>query len=285
MEDKDREGVMIPFDFDYYRPDSVEEAVKTHRKITEQGRRVIYYAGGTEVISQARVNQIRFDAVIDIKWIPECNILEFQKDKLVVGAAVTLTRISDSSLFPFLGAVCRKSADHTARDKITLGGNICGKSPYKEAVLPLLLTDSELIIAGENGIKSTPITQVFNEELKLNHGEFLMQVVVDKSNIDLPYINIKKTKQEKVDYPLVTAALTKRDRWIGAAFSGLCSYPFMLSSAEVELNSELAPLDAIVDNVFGYMPAPILDDMLGSSEYREFIARNVLSEALAKLGK
>lgn len=189
---------MISFDFDYYKPDSVEEAVQTYFNLSGQGKNVIYYAGGTEIISRARLNQMRFNAVIDIKGIPECNTFGFQNNKLIIGAAVTLTKISDSQFFPFLCAICRRSANHTARDKITLGGNICGKTPYKQALLPLLSSDCEVIIAGKNGMKTLPIRQVFNNELKLNKGELLVQIMVDKKYTDLPYANITKIKQENV---------------------------------------------------------------------------------------
>ena len=54
-------------------------------------------------------------------------------------------------------------ADHTARGKITLGGNICAQIFYREAVLPFLLADSEVIIAGPKGMKVAAINQVFDE--------------------------------------------------------------------------------------------------------------------------
>jgi len=189
---------MITFDFDYYKPDSVEQAVKIFKDLSEQGKTVMYYAGGTEIISRARLNKIRFDAVIDIKGIPECNVLEFRNNKLVIGAAVTLTIISDSKLYPFLSAICRRSANHTARGKITIGGNICGKTPYKEAVLPLIFSESDVVIAGANGYRIQPIKQVFNNDLLLSKGEFLVQIMVDKKYTDLPYANSNKIKHERI---------------------------------------------------------------------------------------
>lgn len=194
---------MISFDFDYYKPDSVNEAVKMYKDLSDKGKSVIYYAGGTEIISRARLNKMLFNAVIDIKGIPECNTLEFRDDKLIIGSAVTLTRISDSRLFPFLSAICRRSANHTVRDKITIGGNICGKTPYKEALLPLLFSDSEVIIAGIKGNKTRPIKQVFTNDLHLNKGELLVQILVDKKYTELPYFIINKEKQEKVTHKCI----------------------------------------------------------------------------------
>lgn len=275
---------MISFDFDYYRPNSISKAVEAFHELTKQGKKVIYYAGGTEIISQARLNQKSFDAVIDIKKIPECNVLEINSDHLLLGTALTLTKISNSNLFPLLNDISRRSADHTARDKITLGGNICGNTPYKETILPFLLSDSQVIIAGNEGMKLLPITEIFKQEWQLNPGEFIVQIVVDKNYTMLPYASLKKTKLEKVDYPLVTVAAIVKDQEIRVAFSGLCCYPFRLSIIEKDLNNTSVPLEVKIKNLRSHLPAPILDDLIASSEYRAFVTQNAMAEIFKKLG-
>lgn len=274
---------MISFDFDYFRPASVEEAAGIYGILTNQGRKAMYYAGGTEIISLARTNRIRFDAVIDIKGIPECRQLGYQDDKLVIGTAVTLTKISDSDLFPLLGKCCRRAADHTARDKITLGGNILSSLPYKEALLPLLLCDCEAVVAGNWGVKILPLTTIFDKELRLDSGGFLVQVRIDRSFVGLPYANLKKTRQDKVDYPLFAVALIEKDKLVRAAFSGLCQYPFRLPAIEEDLNNGSISLKERINRVFSHLPTPVTDDILASSGYREFVARNALEEAMTML--
>jgi CO/xanthine dehydrogenase FAD-binding subunit len=284
MESKDRENAMITFDFDYYKPDSIEEAVKVYKQMAGLNKTVIYYAGGTEIISLARINKTHFDAVIDIKGIPELNILEFRGDKLIIGAAVSLTKICDSGLFPFLGSVCRRTADHTARDKITIGGNICGKTPYKEAILPLLLADGEVITAGMSGMMSSALVSRFNKELMLDNGEFLVQVTVDKKYTDLPYVSIKKTRNGNPGYPLVSAAAMESDKHIRIAFSGLCSYPFRSQIIENDLNNFTASIEERTENIMKHLPEPLINDIIGSAEYRDFVTRNAINEIAEKLG-
>ena len=71
-------------------------------------------------------------------------------------------------------------ADHTARGKITLGGNICAQIFYREAVLPFLLADSQVVIVGPDGIRVSPINEIFHKQLQLKKGEFLVQIATDK---------------------------------------------------------------------------------------------------------
>ena len=141
----------------------------------------LYYSGGTEIITMARRNDIFTKAVIDIKGIPECNVFEIRGNQLVIGAAVTLTHIAENKLVPFLSKTANFPADHTARNMITVGGNICGKIIYKEAILGHLIADSNAIIYGEKGKRIVPINQAFNQRLQLEKGELLFQLTTDMS--------------------------------------------------------------------------------------------------------
>ena len=185
---------MISFNFDYYKPETIEEAIEMYFSLSHQGKQVIYYSGGTEITNLAAINQLHFDAAIDIKGIPECNVLEFRGDHLVIGAAVTLASICSSPLFPFLSAVCQRSANQAARTKITIGGNICGSRPYREAALPLLLCHSTAVIATKDGVEVIPLSQAYQNEMNLMPGELLVQILVERKNIQPEF---KKKAAEK----------------------------------------------------------------------------------------
>ena len=85
----------------------------------------------------ARMHNVYSGAIIDVKAIPELNIYEINDDELIIGAALSLTRIAEEDLFPLLSLTVRRIADHTIQDKITLGGNIAGTIIFRESVLPL----------------------------------------------------------------------------------------------------------------------------------------------------
>lgn len=275
---------MISFDFEYYRPNSIDEAVYIFNVLDSQDKSPIYYAGGTEFISMARENKIFTGAVIDIKEIPECNVLENKHNEIVIGSAVTLSKISEDKIFPMLCKVIRRTADHTSRDKITLGGNICGKIQYREAALPFLICDSKVLIAGPGCMRTAGINDIFIEEIKLGKGEFLVQIITDKEYAEVPFEAVRRTKQEKVDYPLVSLLLMRKDNSIRAAFSGICGFPFRSSEIEEYINKSTEQLENKINNVILKLPKPIVNDIRGSAEYREFILRYTLSEALQRIG-
>lgn len=281
---------MIPFDFEYYKPSSAKEAVGLFHTLNSQGKNPMYYGGGTEIISFSRLYQLYPKTVIDIKGIPECNVLEFQEDRLIIGAANTLTQIQESNYYPLLSWCGGRVADHTIRNKITLGGNICARIPYREAVLALLVSSCEVVIECKDGTRRELLEKVFNQSLRLESGDLLLQVILNKSCTGLPFFSVKRTAngevkypQDRIGYPLISAAFVKRDVGIRAAFSGLCSFPFRSLDLENVLNNQSIPIGDRLDRIIKLLPAQIMNDIDGSREYREFIFRNTILEALEKL--
>lgn len=274
---------MISFDFEYYRPASIQEAVSLFANLDTQSKEPIYYGGGTEIITASRINKIKPGAVIDIKEISECNMLKYNGNQVVIGSAITLTKISETNLLPLMTKVIRNLADHTSRNKITLGGNLCGNIPYREVVLPLLVCDSIVMIAGPEGAKNVSLKEIFNGKPVLKRGEFIVQVLVDNEYVNLPFKHIKRTKQERVDYPLLTLVLMKKDNKIRAAFSGLCGFPFRSEDVEKHLNDANIDLKTRIGNVINLLSNSISSDILSSSGYREFVLRNTLTEMLEEM--
>jgi CO/xanthine dehydrogenase FAD-binding subunit len=274
---------MISFDFEYYKPVTVEEAGRLFQQADADGKEPLYYSGGTEIISMARLNQLRTGAVIDIKGIPECNVLQIHQEQLVIGAAITLTALSEANLFPLLGETVRDAADHTNRNKITVGGNLCGKFFYREALLPFLLADSQVVLAGTKGIRHVPVHQILNGEPRLEKGELLVQILSDRRYLELPFVTVKKTKMEKIDYPIVRISALKTKEGIRVAFSGVSAVPFRSWKLEEVLNDASLPLEERIESVIRLWPVPILNDILSSAAYRKFVLRNTLSDTMTAL--
>lgn len=279
---------MISFDFEYHRPISIPEATHLYQDLSSQGKAPMYYSGGTEIITMARLNHITTQAVIDLKEIPESLELGMKNNQLILGASLTLTQLAESNPFPFLTEVIRKLADHTTRNKLTLGGNLCGKIIYREAILPFLLCDSQVIIANEKGTESRSIHDLYltnsgQLQLQLAPGEFIVQVLTNKKYLDLPYQVIRKTALSKIDYPLFTLAAMRKDAGIRLALSGLVGFPFRSRVIEQDVSEPNQAYELRISNALAHLPGLVLNDLRGSADYRLFVLRNTLMDVLAQL--
>lgn len=274
---------MIPNKFEYYKPDTLEEAYNVYNELSSQGKKPLYYGGGTEIITMSRANNVHMGAVIDIKGISDCCNIEIKDNKLNIGSAATLSQITESKIFPLLGQTAARIADHTVQCKLTIGGNLCGTIIYRETSLPLMLCNSTVVIFGKNGKREVQINQIFDKKLRLAPDEILVNIITDVKYCSLPYVHAKKTKSDKIAYPLLTVAAIKEDNKIRIAFSGLCSYPIRSLDVENYINdSNLSRKDKI-NKTADSISDTILDDVEGSLNYRKFVLKNTLENTLKTL--
>jgi len=271
---------MIPFDFEYYQPNSIKEALEAFTLLDAQGKNPVYYGGGSELISMARLRNRTFGAIIDLKAIPECRVLGEENGSLHLGSCLTLSEITEFGQFPLMEKSAGRVADHTMQCKITLGGNIAGTIIYRESVLPLLLTDSMLTIASPGGSKEYPTREIFREKVNLPQGGFIVKASIPKIFLQLPYFHIKKTASEKIDYPLITIAGLKKKGRIRIAFSGLKSFPFRDEQVEEILNDSKIDFTIRAQKAAEYLSSGIMSDLWGSSGYRKFVLANSLEKIM-----
>lgn len=274
---------MIPSAFEYHRPDSVAEAVRAFLDLEARGRRPAYMGGGTEILTRSRLEDVAVGAVVDLKGIPDCRILGRRDGNLVLGSALSLAEISGENPWPLFSLAAGRVADHTTRRQITLGGNIAGEIPYREAVLPLLLARTTARVAGPRGIREASFQDVFDGVLGLGPGEFLVQVSVPEEDVALPGTSVKRTRLDWVDYPLVTVAAQKRKGRVEVALSGVLSFPFRSRAVEAILNDGGGGLSDRIGRALRELPGAVLDDVHGSSAYRTFVLGHTLEDVLASL--
>lgn len=89
----------------------------------------------------------------------------------MLGAALSLGELEEANPFPLLTKAAREVADRTARNQITLGGNICGQIFYRETALPLFVAEADVIIAGPYGIRQCRFLDLFHQQLQLGRGD------------------------------------------------------------------------------------------------------------------
>jgi CO/xanthine dehydrogenase FAD-binding subunit len=264
---------MIPFDFDYVLPETLQEAYGAWRGEKEAGRSAVYYGGGTEIVTLARSGTITPQCVIDLKGVPECSFSGEDEGRLVFGAACFLTDIVEENLFPLLSEVCRGVADRTVRNRLTLGGNVCGRLPYREALLPFLCVGAAARVFGVEGLREEPLETFFDKRLKLDDGEFLAALVVEKESARLLSAHCRKVRGGRVDYPVCTVAGAADGDSVRLAVSGAWDFPVVADC------TSFTPPEKIVADV----PHAIKDDAVAASDYRGALLLQAVEKVLLSL--
>ncbi len=273
---------MIPHNFVYYRPLTLHEAVEAYVEAVGEGLDPLYYAGGTEILTYARKGNLRPGAVIDIKRIPDCVALARDGSRHTFGSALTLNTVIEDGRFPLL-AQAAQIVDHTVRNRLTLGGNIAGRLPYRETVLPFLLADAEVRLIGPGGERLVPLRDVFERRLKLTAGELLVSLSVSGEVLAMPWFYRRRVRKTRLDYPILTACFLRVGGEVRMATTGAFGFPVMNSLIDAVLNDEAVPISERPARGIAATGLRIAENTRAGAAYRRALLEAAIGEALDTL--
>jgi len=143
---------------DYRFPESIEEALSLMEGHRDSARIV---AGGTDLmlLIEKEANTPRL--LIDITRVPSLRTIEVEGDYIKIGAAATyrdlLAYAAISERVQFLADAIRTIGGVQIRNVATLIGNITNASPAGDALPPLYILGTEVVISGLRETRSLPI--------------------------------------------------------------------------------------------------------------------------------
>ncbi len=169
-------------DFGYIAAKTVSEAVSL---LDEKGQAARVLAGGTDLIVQVREARRDVDLMIDIKSIPEVNVLDYNADTgLTLGAAVECYKIyavdEICDAYPGLVDATKIIGGTAIQGRAGVGGNLCNASPAADCIPPLIVLNASCVIAGPNGERELPVEQFCTGpgQTALENGEMLVSLKI-----------------------------------------------------------------------------------------------------------
>jgi len=138
--------------FDYAAPTSLAAAITLRAE--HPGSRLL--AGGTDLLAQLRSGRIETAFVIDVKRIPELNVLQYDPGGgLTLGAAVPCYRIYQdaavSRAYPSLAEAAGLIGGTQIQGRASLGGNLANAAPSADSTPLLIALGAVCRIVGPGG--------------------------------------------------------------------------------------------------------------------------------------
>ena len=174
---------MIPAQFSYTAPSTVEEAVAA---LATAGEDAKVLAGGQSLLPVLRMRLADPETVLDIGRIPEMHGIREDGDHLVIGATTTHYEVARD---PLVAANCelialatRTVADPQVRHRGTFGGSLAHADPAGDLPAPALAMEAEMVLAGPSGRRTMPAEDFFVDYFTtaLEPGELLVEVRIPK---------------------------------------------------------------------------------------------------------
>jgi len=269
---------------------SVADAVHELARLGDQAK---LYSGGTELLILLRHNLLRTEYLLNIKPIAELGQVHCVDNSVRIGASVTHRRLeTDPTIrdrLPMFADAESQVANIRVRSQGTIGGNLCFNDPHSDPATALLVYDASVTIQGSNGARQMPLQQFLcgMYSTALEPEELLVSVDVPclPARWGSSYLRIHRLQRPTLT---VAAAASRRNGAIDDVRLAVgCVGPMAVRLTELEAKIRAgAPNDSrkIIKESKAYLKKTLepIDDLLGSAEYKIYIAGVLLERALVR---
>lgn len=174
---------MIPAQFDYTAPATLEEAISLLAGDPD-GAKVL--AGGHSLIPAMKLRLAQPQLLVDIARIKSLAYIREEGDQILIGATTTHYQLESSDLLkdicPLLPACGGAIGDVQVRNKGTIGGSLAHSDPAGDWPAAALALGAELVLKGPNGERTVKADSFFVDLLTtdLQPGEILREIRIKK---------------------------------------------------------------------------------------------------------
>ena len=163
---------MIPAEFDYVAPTSVEDALAA---LAEHGDDAKIIAGGQSLLPVLRMRLNAPEMVIDLGRIPSLRGVRDDGDAIVVGAMTPHAVVGKDPLVAEHAGVLAKAVEHLADSQIrhrgTIGGGLAHADPAGDLGAPAVALGAQFVIAGSSGTRTVEADDFFVDLFETAVGE------------------------------------------------------------------------------------------------------------------
>jgi carbon-monoxide dehydrogenase medium subunit len=281
---------VIPGNFAYHAPTTVDEAVGLLAKLGEDARPL---AGGHSLLPMMKLRLAPLEHLVDLRRIATLKGVKEAGGALVIGAMTTQHEVLASDLIaahcPLLQETAAQIADPQVRYLGTLGGNVANGDPANDMPAVMQCLDATYLLSGKGGGREVKARDFYHGpfDTALNDGEILtaVKIAVPPAGHGYAY---EKLKRKIGDYATAAAAVVLtlsggKCKTAAIALTNVGDTPLYAEAAAKALvgtGLEKAAVDKAVDLAEG-ITAPASDGR-GPAAYRTRMAGVMLRRAIQR---
>ena len=229
---------MIPPQFDYHAPGSLEEALALLGELDDAK----VMSGGQSLLPMLKLRLATPANIVDIGRIPGLGSISESGGFLRIGALVTETALEENATvaerFPILLDTAKVIADPLVRNRATICGNVAHGDPANDHPATMLALRAQMVATGPGGERTIDVDDFFHGLFMtaLADGEILTEIRIPSPGAQSGGAYLK-LERKVGDYAVAGAAvqLTLDDGKVTQAGIGLTNLgfaPIRASAAE-----------------------------------------------------
>jgi carbon-monoxide dehydrogenase medium subunit len=274
---------VIPAEFDYMAPTSLEEALTALRDGGEDAK---VLAGGHSLIPLMKLRFAAPTLLVDLRYVPGLAGIQRENGTVRIGAMTRHVEVAGGGL-GLASAAAGTIADPQVRNRGTLGGSVAHGDPASDMPAVLLATEATVTIRGQDGQREVAAADLFRDYLTTAVGQGEVLTEIRMPLLDGYGYGYEKFNRRQEDWAMVAVcALVRRgadgsceDVRIG--LTHMASTPLRATAAESALRGQ--PLDpttiaAAAEHAAEGTEPPA--DLNASADYKRHLARVMCRRAL-----
>jgi carbon-monoxide dehydrogenase medium subunit len=271
---------MIPSEFDYVAPESVDEAV---RALADGGEDAKVLAGGHSLVPLMKLRLAAPSLLVDLRRVP--GLVGIQADGDVrIGAMTPHAALEDDPALGLLSRAAATIADRQVRHRGTLGGTLAHGDPASDLPAVLLACEGSVVARGPGGEREIAARDLFVDYLttSLAPDEIITEVrFPSPAGWGFGY---QKFNRRREDWAMVAASALVRVEGgvcqdVRVGLTNMASTPLRATGVEEALRGQ--PADRIAEAAElaadGTEPPA---DLNASADYKRHLARVLTRRAL-----
>jgi carbon-monoxide dehydrogenase medium subunit len=274
---------MIPAEFDYQAPKSLEEAVGMLQSSGEEAKLL---AGGHSLLPLMKLRLAAPALLVDLRRVPGLHGVQREDGTWRIGAMVAHAELEHT---PELGLVSRAAgtiADPQVRNRGTIGGSLAHGDPASDLPGVLLAAEGKVTVQGQGGQRTLEASELFRDYLQtaLEPAEVLTEVRVPA--LDGYGFSYQKFNRRSEDWAMVAvSALVKQTgdicEDVRVGMTNMGSVPLRAPAVEEALRGQ--PLNGDTIKAAAERAAEGTDppaDLNATADYKRHLARVLCLRAL-----
>ena len=173
---------MIPAQFDYLAPATLDEAVSL---LTQHSDEAKILAGGHSLIPAMKLRLAMPQVLIDIGRIKDLSYIREEGDQIRIGAMTTHYQLESSDrlreICPMLPEAAAQIGDVQVRNKGTIGGSLAHSDPAADWPAVAIALNAEVVAVSAGGERVIKVDDFFVDMLTtaLEPGEILREIRIN----------------------------------------------------------------------------------------------------------
>jgi carbon-monoxide dehydrogenase medium subunit len=274
---------VIPVEFDYTAPASLEEALSA---LAEGGEDAKLLAGGHSLVPLMKLRLAAPSLLIDLRRIEGLAGVSRSNGDLRIGALTTHATLERAPELGLLARTASTIADQQVRNRGTIGGSLAHGDPASDLPAVILAAEGSVTLRGPSGEREVAAADLFQDYLTTAVGPDEVMTEVRIPALEGYGWGALKFNRRAEDWAMVgVCALVKssegRCEDVRIGLTHMSSVPLRATAAEAALRGEaLSPqsiADAADQAAEGTEPP---GDLNATPEYKRHLARVLTRRAL-----